>query len=359
MKQWKETATILARVAQLADAGRGAAVATVVRIEGSAYRRPGAKLLVESQGSTSGGVSGGCLEADVREVARAVLRESKPRLLHYETSSGDENPFGLGLGCGGSVDIFVQPATAPAVLETVRRSLELFREERSFAVSTVVEGDCPGRSVLLFGGTLSGTTGIPAIDREIHSQSERLLLGHSHLHRVGGLAVFTDVFEPPPHLTVFGAGDDALPIVQYAADAGFRVAVVDHRPAFLSAERFPAAEELLPRRSEEGLKSLRLGPRGFAVVKTHSLAHDREWLRALLGSDLRYIGLLGPRARVRRVVEEAQARGDSRVYGPVGLDLAADGAEQVAVSVVAELLAVYGGREPRHLRDREGAIHAS
>ena len=360
MKQWKETAAVLGRVARLADAGRDAAVATVVRIVGSSYRRPGAKLLVEPGGETSGGVSGGCLEADVREAARAVVRGARPRLLHYETASADENPFGLGLGCGGSVDVFVQPATTPEALESVRRALELLRGEKPFAVSTVLEGERAGRCVVFAGGAIEGSTGSPALDAALRGEGEeRLRERRSALRRMEGVEVFTDVFDPPPRLAVFGAGDDAVPLVGYAADVGFRVTVVDHRPALLTAERFPGATSLALRRPEEGLGSLALGPRGFAVVKSHSLAADREWLAALVRCDLRYIGLLGPRERVERVLRESGAAGDPRIYGPVGLDLAADGAEQVAVSVVAELLAVRAGRDQRHLRAREGPIHAS
>src|SRR5215831_13541287 len=137
MKHWKETAEILARAARVAEAGGRAAVAMVVRIEGSAYRRPGAKFLVEESGATAGSVSGGCLEGDVREVALEVLRSGEPRLLRYETGD-DESVFGLGLGCNGTVEIFVRDATSPEALETSREILDLLRGDRPFAVSTVL-----------------------------------------------------------------------------------------------------------------------------------------------------------------------------------------------------------------------------
>jgi xanthine/CO dehydrogenase XdhC/CoxF family maturation factor len=338
VKHWQETADLLSEVVGQAQAGRQAALATVTRIRGSAYRRPGAKFLVRADGTTSGGVSGGCLEADVRERALAVIRDGAPRLAHYETGGDDRQPFGLGLGCNGAVDVFLQPATTPAFLQAAARIRELLAGDAPFAIATVLAGGSAGHVSIRAGQGAPGETGVHAPD---------------------GVEVFTEVLRPPPQLVVFGAGDDALPLVRYAADAGFRVAVVDHRPAFLSPERLPDGIRGLALRAEDGLGPLSLGPDAFAVVKTHSLAHDREWMRRLLGTEVAYIGVLGPRTRVEELLVAVGAEGDGRVFGPVGLDLGADGPEQVAVSVVAELLAVRSGRAPGHLRARKGAIHAA
>jgi xanthine/CO dehydrogenase XdhC/CoxF family maturation factor len=338
VKNWQETGEILAQVAGLAQAGRRAAVATVVRIRGSAYRRPGAKLLVRDDGGTSGGVSGGCLEADVRERALTVLRGAAPHLVHYETGSDDRQVFGLGLGCNGEVDVFVQQATTPAFLDAVRRIRECLAGDAPFAISTVLTGTRAG-DVSVLASIRGGETAIDA---------------------PAGIEVFTEVLRPPPRLVLFGAGDDALPLARYAADAGFRVAVVDHRPAFLSAERFPGEVRRLELRAEDDTasSSLPLGRDAYAIVKTHSLAHDRDWVRRLVGSGVAYIGVLGPRARVEEILRQVGAAHDGRVFGPVGLDVGAEGPEQVAMSIVAELLAVRSGRAAGHLREREGAIHA-
>lgn len=336
MKHWQETAEILAQAGDAADAGRGAAIATVVRIRGSAYRRPGAKLLVREDGLTSGGVSGGCLEADVRERALRALRDSAPRLLHYETGGDDREVFGLGLGCNGAVDVFVQPVTTPAFLEAARRLRELLAGDEPFTVSTVLTGPDAGRVSVRAGAGETGVEAGPA----------------------GGAQVFTEALRPPPHLLVVGAGDDALPLVRYATDAGFRVSLVDHRPAWLAAGRYPPEVRRFELRAEgEAPPGLQLGRDTYAVVKTHHLAHDREWVRKLLATEVAYVGVLGPRARVEDLLDQVGAAGDGRVFGPVGLDLGADGPEQVALSVVAELLAVRARRAPLHLRERKGAIH--
>ena len=360
MKHWQETAQILGRVAELAAAGRRAAMATVVRIEGSAYRRPGAKLLVEEGGATRGGVSGGCLEADVREVGMAVMRDGAPRLRHYETGDDDRTVWGLGLGCNGAVDVFVQPVTSEDTLDAARRVRALLEGDAPFVVSTVVRGPAAvlGRMLVAPDGPPTGSTGTPGLDRELARRAEVLLaVGESECYDVESAGVFTEVHVPPPRLVICGAGDDAMPLSACASQVGFRVTVVDHRAAHLSRERFPDAERI-ERRPADGLHGLPLGPRSYPVVMTHSFGHDREWVRRLLGTDVPYIGLLGPRARADDILHQIDAVATGRLFAPVGLRLGADGPEQVAVSVVAELLAVVTSSVPRHLREDEGVIHA-
>jgi xanthine/CO dehydrogenase XdhC/CoxF family maturation factor len=362
VKHWQETAEVLSQLTAEAEAGRRAAIATVVAIHGSAYRRPGAKLLVREAGGTTGGVSGGCLEADVRERALVALRTGMPRLLHYETGSDDRQPFGLGLGCNGAVDVFVQAATTPSFLETARRLQRALEGDAPFARSTVLEGDSAG-DVLLTADGAPTSPGARAPARELAlAGAERLHRRETAVHEVGNpsVKVFTEVFVPPPLLLVFGAGDDAVPLARYARDAGFRVTLVDHRPAFLSAARLGEEVRRLELRPEDGAAgSLPTGGDVYAVVKTHSLANDREWIRRLMGTEVAYIGVLGPRTRVEDILRQLGAAADDRIFGPVGLDLAADGPEQIAVSIVAELLAFRAGRAPDHLRGRRGSIHGS
>src|SRR5882672_6550264 len=142
-----------------------------------------------------------------------------------------------------------------------------------------------------------------------------------------------------------------------AAAIGFRVFVADHRAGLLTAERFPSVHKLLKLRAQHPSAELPGDRSTYAVVKTHAFQHDRAWVERLLAGDAPYIGVLGPRSRVQKILAELGAQGEGRVFGPVGLDLGADGAEQVALSVVAEALALYSHRKPRHLREREGALH--
>jgi xanthine dehydrogenase accessory factor len=439
MNHWKETAEILSRLAELRAAGRRAALATVVEIVGSAYRRPGAKFLIEDTGSTLGSVSGGCLEADVREVANAVVETGTPSLRHYNT--GDEDVvWGLGLGCNGLVDVFVQPATEGPLAALAGPLRELFAGDGTVALATVVGAgpaaagaaadaasggevgatlaiDCremretpepreartpargrdrePGEAGGAGGhppAAVHGSLGSAELDREVVERVRGLAAaGRSGVQAVAGRRVFLEVLPPPPHLLVCGGGDDARPLVAYAADVGFRVTVLDHRPALLAPEWFPQALRRVVARPEDADLALPPPARTLAVVKTHSLAHDREWVRRLVAAGLPYVGVLGPRARTEAILRDigpevgaaaAAAAGaagaggpggagghlrfaarhatpaEERVFGPVGLDLGADGPQQVAISIVAELLAFTARREPRHLSARQEAIHA-
>ena len=337
MKHWCETKEIVERIVALAAGGRRAAIATVVRVEGSSYRRPGARLLVQDDGSTCGGVSGGCLEADVRDAALRVIQSGTPRLLHYDTGADDRTVWGLGLGCNGSVDVFVQPATEAPTLKAVREMQTRLAKKSPFAVSTIVDGADAGHAIV-----------VDARPRDTESR----------VTHEGPNLVFTELFEPPPALIVCGAGDDARPLVTYASESGFVVTVVDHRQAFLNSERFPLAQRLLCRRPDEGIEGLDVDPCTLVIVMTHSLAHDRDWLECFLATRAQYIGLLGPRERADGILDQLGACGDSRVFAPVGLSLGADGPEQIAISVVAELLAVLSRQQPGHLRERTEAIHA-
>ena len=203
MKHWRETAEIVDRVIALASAGRHAALATVIRIEGSSYRRPGAKFLIEDDGRTLGGVSGGCLEADVRDIGLHVIQTGTPQLLHYDTGADDRTVWGLGLGCNGSVDIFVQPATDAA--------------HAGFAAG---DSSPSGERVgICDRHDRRGSGGCRPLDRR---RARRHVTPGPASIRAGPETVFTEILNPPPDLIVCGAGDDSRPLVAYASEAGFR-----------------------------------------------------------------------------------------------------------------------------------------
>jgi len=268
----------------------------------------------------------------VRDVALRVIQSETPRLLHYDTGADDRTVWGLGLGCNGSVDVFVQAATEARTLEPLREMQTRLARKSPFVVSTIVDGPDAGHAIVDDAGPRD------AGSRVTHE---------------GANLVFTEVFEPPPVLIVCGAGDDARPLVTYASEAGFAVTILDHRQAFLTADRFPLAQRLLCRRPEAGVDDLGVDPRTLVIVMTHSFAHE-----CFLATNAQYIGLLGPRERADGILGPLGARDDSRVFAPVGLSLGADGPEQIAISVVAELLSVFSRQQPGHLREKTEAIHA-
>ncbi len=363
MKHWQETNAILDRLAELSAADRDAAIACVVKISGSAYRRPGARFLIADDGSTLGGISGGCLEEDVRQAGLAVIEDGECRLLHYETGDDDEALWGLGLGCDGEVDIFVAPSASSGFGEAFGRLRELLAGDIGFAAITVLDGpgsggvDLAGR-VLILGTDPAPSAAETHIDEALLAAANAAAVdGVSGTVEVNGIRAFVEVFEPPPNLVVCGASDDAIPLVESAAAVGFRVAVVDHRPAYLAPNRFPAAWRLVEALPEGDIEEVPTTADTFVVLKTHNLVRDKAWARRFLAAPIPYLGLLGPHARCREIAEEAGDSDRLRVFGPVGLDLGAEGPEQVGLSIVAELLSVRAQRHPRHLRDRKAAIH--
>ncbi len=321
MKQWLETREVLDFLGRVRAEGKRAALATVVRVRGSAYRHEGAKLVVAEDGSTAGNVSGGCLEQDVREVALQVdVRSRERELLEGRV------PF--------------------AVCTRLPGSGERGAGSRLIVTGDHVDGDL-GAKELTTGATMRAR--------------ERLDTGESGIDEIAGRSVFFDVLIPPPQLVVLGAGDDARPLVRFAADVGFRVVVVDRRPGYLTADRFPGAAALVQSAGDELGRALPLDAECYAVVMNHNFADDQAYVRALLKTPVAYIGMLGPRQRTERILRNLGAEGspdEGRVYGPVGLDIGTDGAEQVALAVIAEILAVRSGRRARSLRERQAAIHA-
>ncbi len=371
MKHWQETNAILDRLAELSAADRDAAIACVVKISGSAYRRPGARFLIADDGSTLGGISGGCLEEDVRQAGLAVIEDGECRLLHYETGDDDEALWGLGLGCDGEVDIFVAPSTRPGFPEAADQLRTLLAQDNAFAAVTVLgktsssgtaastQTPIDGRMLILGANpNLAASTGDAGVDEALlAAANDAADAGVSRTVLVDGVRAFVEVFEPPPYLIICGAGDDAIPLVESAAAVGFRVAVVDHRPAYLAPDRFPAAWRLVEALPEDDIEEVPTTADTFVVLKTHNLARDKAWARRFLSAPIPYLGLLGPHARCREIAEAAGENDRQRVFGPIGLDLGAEGPEQVGLAIVAELLSIRAQRHPQHLRDRKAAIH--
>lgn len=361
MKTWLETKAVLDRLAECRGGGQRAALATVVRVRGSAYRHEGAKLLVCEDGTTAGNVSGGCLEQDVREVALRVIRTGAPERPSYCSSADAIAAWDLGVGCEGQVDLYVEPA-----LEPRPRERALLDGRAPFAVCTLLAG--PGgqagdQRLVVTGAGAEGGLRSAALDARAAARARELLdAGVAGVEDLGGHSVFIDVLLPPPELLVIGAGDDARPLVRFAAEVGFRVSVVDRRPGLLARERFPEAARLVESAGEELADRVPLDSGSYAVVMTHNYADDQAYLRPLVKSAVAYVGILGPRQRTERMLHELGSAGpidEGRVYGPVGLDIGTDGAEQVALAVIAEILALRSGRGTRSLRERLMPIHAT
>lgn len=306
-----------------------AALATVVRVEGSAYRREGAKMLIPADGTPVGMLSGGCLEDDVRELAQATLADGRPQLVTYDMRSDDDSLWGLNMGCNGLIDVLVE-LVGPAV-------------------TAMAEEYCAGRPCTTFVGTAEG----PLRGRRLTIRADGSRVGDLPVTettpvRAGHLAegLYAEPVVPPPLLWVVGAGADAPALVKAAAAAGWRVRVVDRRAKYADPARFPEAAEVL--HMEPADMVARAGRGAYAVFLHHNFDHDRDYLTAMLGTGARYLGVLGPLRRTRKILGEGEL--PAEVYAPVGLDIGGEGPEAVAASIVAEIQAVRYGRPGGHLR---------
>jgi xanthine dehydrogenase accessory factor len=367
-----ETVEVLAAVAELQGQGRPLALATIVSVTGSTYRRPGARLLVPDEGDAIGNLSGGCLEGQVTEIGRDVMKSGESRLEFYDLTADDEVVWGWGLGCNGAIEVFIEPAAN--AFETVAMLREALEEERALATVTVLSASIPGvtrgaRMVVYSKDSATGSLGDEALTRVAAEQAadalDRGTTDTLVLETAAGEArVFMEVLRPPLRLVVCGAGHDAIPLVRAGAQLGWRVDVVDDRASFLDADRFPGAHYFVECQPGEVAEGASIDEHSYVVVMSHNYLRDRDYLRSLLPSAAAYIGMLGPGARLQRLLGDLEGDGFrptsdqlQRTYGPAGLDLGGEGPEEIAAAIVAEVLAVSGGREAGFLRQRPGPIH--
>ncbi len=286
-----------------------------------------------------GSVSGGCVESEVYEACRAVLRGDAPQLLTYGIS--DEQAFQVGLPCGGEIDVFVQ-AEDP----DVARRLESLGDERA----------------VLFTDLEDGSQRL-ALEGEDATADELLRGGHSKVVELDGRRTFADVFGPPPRLLVFGAVDTAEALCAAAKQLGWRTIVADARGRFATAERVPSADELIVAWPEDVLARVQPDHATAVVVLTHDDKFDLPALTGTLATDVFYIGALGSRRNQERRRERLLEAGVSeealeRIHGPAGLDLGAHSPAETALSILAEILAVRAGRAGGALRESAQRIHA-
>jgi xanthine/CO dehydrogenase XdhC/CoxF family maturation factor len=365
-----ELTDVLSAIESLSARGERLGLATIVAVRGSTYRRPGARLLVPEEGELVGNISGGCLESDVADVARTVMHDGVARIVSFDLTADDDAVWGWGLGCNGALELFVEPAEkAGEVAAALRMALE---EERPIAMVTVLDSTVPGveqgdRMLVRTDGATERSFGSERLDAEAREAAVELL--HRERSEVRTLAegvrVFVEVLEPPLRLVICGAGHDVAPLVRAAAVLGWSAVVVDDREIFLDRDRFPeAAGFVRVERPDQIAKAALIDDRTFVVVMTHKFLNDKDYLRSLLGTPARMIGMLGPAARTERLLSELREEGVAladaeltRIHAPAGLDLGAEGAEEIASAIVAEIIAVKRGRGAGFLRDRRGPIH--
>jgi xanthine dehydrogenase accessory factor len=356
-----------------------AALATVIATEGTAPRKEGAKMLVIDGMTLTGAVTiGGCVDAQVIEASAHVIRAGVPQILRLDL--GEEDALEIGLTCAGALRILVEPVSIDPGIAT--RLKHLLNNGTPFACITVIRSSLPAvqpsmKAILSPAGDLCGSLGDERLDRAVSRMAKELLargtsrtvqLDHTltsvEASEHAAVEVFIDIAGDNPDLYIFGAGQVAVPMAELAAKVGFRVHVIDTRPLFANRERFPTASEIVVGFPGEIAQERKFTQLNFALVLTHTATHDLPVLEVLLRSDIRYIGVLGSARRAaalaRRLREMGFTEGDiSRLHIPVGLDIGAESAEQMAVAVMAELLMVRSERSGQSMRLVKGHMPSS
>ena len=374
----RDVAVIVAALADAAAHDEPVVLATVVRTDGSTYRRAGARMLVHADGRTAGAVSGGCLESDIMARVDGLLAARRPEIVSYSGRSADEPVWGLGAGCNGRVDVLLEPLLGDALTRALALHVRCSDLTERAALTTVIgtshTGGTGGAPEARVGDRLMLTSddelvsfGIDpeAVSPELIEDAKHArTTGESTLCEYGAtrrgaprLELFHEAVIPPLSLWIYGAGADAGAVVRAAAQLGWRVTIVDHRPEMAAGPRFPG---VTVRRDARGTPSSEV-PLGCdaAVVMAHDFELDSRRVRALLAADLPYVGVLGPRERTERMLEglDLDHAATARLYAPVGLDVGAETPEEIALAIIAEVQAVKAGRRGASLRERAGRIH--
>jgi xanthine/CO dehydrogenase XdhC/CoxF family maturation factor len=356
----RETEQLLDAIRQVRASGERAAIATVVRVAGSAYRREGTRMFIRESGAYECALSGGCLEPAVADAAARVIATGDAVVVSYDLA--DDSLWGLGIGCSGAVDIRIERLEDDAI---TREWLRVLEQGEAAALVTPLSG-ASGQLLVRDIGEGAGHLTDSTIEQQAIAQA-RARLGtadpESGLARIADAEIFFQINTPSPPLVIFGAGHDAVPVAGLAWTLGFTVTIVDVREAFLRKDRLPHAT-LVHAHYSQFADKVELRDGAFVLVMNHHVERDQESLRFAAESGAAYIGILGPRSRYEKLLAGLAARGWeppasslSRVRSPVGLSLGAETPQEIAVSILAELLAIRRGFGGGFLSGSVGSLH--
>lgn len=369
--KWSSPRTeVIENISNLLDGDQDAVLATIIDVEGSAYRRPGAKMIINEQGNGIGSITAGCLEDKVRQLAGEVLDDGHLRVETYNLMEGDDDVWGLGVGCNGIIDVLLEP-----IDERYRPVVKAFEAGEDIIVFTVLESERedtaggdrayyqPGKGFpstgKLSAAVLNPFTGI-AENLARDGKAETVTVETDN----GPVIVFIDSIVTPPELLVVGSGHDVGPVVELAKRNDFRVSVVGFRGGADLEKRFLEADVTTTTSPANLREDHEFDTDTYTVVMTHNFVDDRLAVDELLETPVPYIGLMGPRERFEEMRDAFADEGRTfsekeldRLYTPIGLDRGGGSPHQIATSIVAEALATHNNRQPQHLKEREGLIH--
>jgi xanthine/CO dehydrogenase XdhC/CoxF family maturation factor len=364
----KEIKRILHIYDQIDLSQRKLALATVVYVEGSAYRRPGARMLISDDGRWEGAISGGCLEGDALRKARQVILDGRSTVVRYDTMDDDANSLGVGLGCNGIIDVFIEPIDPTDTFNPIALLRDFVQRRDQRVIATVYRSDAAT--------TLSAGTRFVCMDKSGDAIPVWLLndvetvmdlgkpLTTTYLLDGGFVDVFIERIDPGIELVIFGAGYDTIPLTNLATEIGWQVTITEDCIAHLSPKRFPQATCMLYADAAVVTQKITITDRTAAVLMSHNYKYDLAVLTNLLATSVPYIGVLGPRKRYEKMQTEWRRAGQhfspqvlNQVHSPIGLDLGAETPDEIALSILAEIKAFFSQRTGGFLKEKVGPIH--
>ena len=348
------------------------ALATVIQVIGSAYRRPGARMLVTEDGHLTGAISGGCLEGDALRKAQTVIFQRKSMVVTYDTTDEDDQKFGVGLGCNGIIHVLIEPID----LDDSENPIELIKEALEFRNTGLLltlfslknsKSEQLGTVLLQVGDLRRGKFEEKITNSDFLDELEKEISDFEYqsqiiqFHDENETSGFFEVIKPAPRILLFGAGNDTIPLAKLADILGFEVVLLDGRKNLATKSRFPTASQIIQGTAEEVVDQLETDIYTVALLMTHNFEYELVVLENLLSRMIPYIGILGPKKKTDKLVERLHLKGIEvsmdNIYAPIGLEIGAESSEEIALSILAEIQAVLKGKQPIFLRDKKGPIH--
>lgn len=348
-----------------------AALATVVKVRGSSYRSPGARMLITDDGKWVGSISGGCLEGDALRKARAVMQNNSPTTVTYDTREESNQNLGIGLGCNGVIDVLIEPIDPANKKNPIHLFEHLIALNEPAVLATVFSnGSLTGEKVLMnqqekfneqfLRTELSGIlkTDLLSLFESGKSVTKNYLVNHEVIE------VFTELIQPSISVIIFGGGFDARPVSQLAKSLGWDVTVTDECVAHIAPVFFPDADKLTLCQREYIERDFPVTEYTACVLMSHNYTYDRDVLKKIIQTETPYIGILGPRKRFDKMLDEFDKEGVhlsagqlQRIHSPIGLDIGAETPDEIALSIIAEIQGKFANRSGGFLKYRSGPIH--
>ncbi len=360
----KEIADIIKAYEKARKEGKKTALATVVKVEGSSYRRPGARMLITEDGILTGAISGGCLEGDALRKALSAIHQQENKLVTYDSMDEDDAKFGVQLGCNGIVYILFEPIfdDQKANPISILSALQNKRENAVLAILFSLNGkEQIGTTALFRQNDRYENQALSLVQNDLQHvlESKKSIFRDYHFDDKT-INAFLEFLSPPISLIIAGAGNDSQPLANFADLLGWNVIIADGRQTHATAQRFPNANQILVTKPEQLRSQVEIDEQTAFVLMTHNYNYDLALLNLLLPTQAPYIGTLGPKKKLIRMLDELSLNTPenlSRVHGPIGLDIGAETAEEIAISIVAEIKAVLSGASAGQLKKKDAPIH--